>query len=215
MRHPQTAFEFIGQAKVSGQRDEARRLGFLRDRGPHLHESRNFLVGEAKQFALELARTYQPGTPRKISRLGGEAAYAKMRLAAWCLRESGMISDHDFVIGEKLAYVLSGGRVTAGALVSEQNLLDLEREAFLSPVRHGKDTCADSVHAEEWQAAEKLSHTWRGRMRQAVIVDCVRTAVGKAPRGSLRNTRPDDLAAAVISGLLKRQPPLSRRRLKT
>jgi 3-hydroxyacyl-CoA dehydrogenase len=55
-----------------------------------------------------------------------------MRLAAWSLRECGMISDHDFGVGEKLAFVLSGGRVTSGTLISEQNLLDLEREAFLS-----------------------------------------------------------------------------------
>jgi 3-hydroxyacyl-CoA dehydrogenase len=55
-----------------------------------------------------------------------------MRLAAWSLRESGYISDHDFRIGEKLAYVLSGGNITPGTQVSEQDLLDLEREAFLS-----------------------------------------------------------------------------------
>ena len=55
-----------------------------------------------------------------------------MRLAAWSLRESGYITDHDFTIAERLAYVLSGGNVTPGTLVSEQNLLDLEREAFLT-----------------------------------------------------------------------------------
>jgi 3-hydroxyacyl-CoA dehydrogenase len=81
---------------------------------------------------LQLARTYRPGFPRTDIPAGGDAAYAKMRLAAWSLRESGMIGDHDFTIGEKLAFVLSGGRVTSGTQVSEQNLLDLEREAFLS-----------------------------------------------------------------------------------
>src|SRR5215469_3607042 len=43
-------------------------------------------------------------------------------------------------------------------------------------------------------------------MHEAVIVDCMRTAVGKAPRGTLKNTRPDDMAAAVIGELLKRHP---------
>jgi 3-hydroxyacyl-CoA dehydrogenase len=90
------------------------------------------LVEDAKQFALQLAPTYHPGSPLTDIFVGGDPAYAKMRLAAWSLRESGMISDHDFTVGEKLAFVLSGGRVTAGTPVSEQNLLDLEREAFLS-----------------------------------------------------------------------------------
>ena len=48
-------------------------------------------------------------------------------------------------------------------------------------------------------------------MREAVIVDCLRTAVGKAPRGALRNTRPDDLAAAVIRALLERYPAVKER----
>ena len=46
-------------------------------------------------------------------------------------------------------------------------------------------------------------------MKEAVIVDCVRTAVGKAGRGALRNTRPDDLAAAAIGGLLERSPQVA------
>ena len=90
------------------------------------------LIGDAKQLALQISRSYRPGSPRSDIPAGGDPAYAKMRLAAWSLRESGMISDHDFTVGEKLAFVLSGGRVTKGSLVSEQNLLDLEREAFLS-----------------------------------------------------------------------------------
>jgi 3-hydroxyacyl-CoA dehydrogenase len=128
---PEKPFELIGQAKVSGSAEEARRLGLLR---PWDRVSMNpeFLIGEAKTFALELARTYQAGTPRKDIAVAGEPAYARMRLAAWSLRESGMISDHDFTIGERLAHVLSGGRLTPGTLVSEEYLLDLEREAFLS-----------------------------------------------------------------------------------
>jgi 3-hydroxyacyl-CoA dehydrogenase len=128
---PEKAFEVIGQAKVSASAVEARDLGFLRacDR---ISMNPDFLIGDAKEFVLELAKCYRPGQPRTDITVAGEPAYARMRLAAWQLRESGMISDHDFTIGKKLAFILSGGRVTARSAVSEQNLLDLEREAFLS-----------------------------------------------------------------------------------
>jgi 3-hydroxyacyl-CoA dehydrogenase len=62
----------------------------------------------------------------------GEAAYALLKMGVYLAREGGFISDHDAVIGEKLAHVLSGGRLTGRQTVSEQYLLDLEREAFLS-----------------------------------------------------------------------------------
>jgi 3-hydroxyacyl-CoA dehydrogenase len=62
--------------------------------------------------------------------VGGDAAYAGLKLRAWSMREGGFVSDHDFAIAEKLAFVLSGGR--RDGVVSEQQLLDLEREAFLS-----------------------------------------------------------------------------------
>ena len=128
---PMKAFELIGQAKVSGSAAEAREMSILRAED-RISVNPERLVCDAKQFALELAANYRPGTPRTDIPAPGQAGYAKMRLAAWSMRESGMISDHDFVIGEKLAHVLSGGRATPGTLVSEQNLLDLEREAFLS-----------------------------------------------------------------------------------
>jgi 3-hydroxyacyl-CoA dehydrogenase len=131
LEDPMKAFELIGQARVSGSANEARQLGLLRpcDR---ISMNPEFLVADAKRFALELTDQYRPGTLLKDIGAGGEPAFANMRLAAWSLRESDMISDHDFIIGEKLAHVLSGGRVSAGTLISEQNLLDLEREAFLS-----------------------------------------------------------------------------------
>lgn len=129
--HPMRPFETVGQAKVSGSAAEAHELGFLRE-ADRISMNPDFLVHEAAQFALELARDYQRGEPRTDIKVGGEPAYAHMRLAAWQMKESGLISDHDFAIGEKLAYILSGGRVTAHSLVTEQYLLDLEREVFLS-----------------------------------------------------------------------------------
>ncbi len=128
---PLTAFELVGQAKVSGSAAEARELGFLRD-ADRISMNPDFLIQDAANFALQLAPDYQRGQPRADIAVGGDPAYGRMRLAAWQLKESGMISGHDFTIGEKLAYVLSGGRVPAGSLVTEQYLLDLEREAFLS-----------------------------------------------------------------------------------
>jgi 3-hydroxyacyl-CoA dehydrogenase len=129
--NPMQAFELIGKAQVSGSAVEAREMSILRPQD-RISMNPERLIGDAKRFALELAANYRPGTQRTDIPAGGAPAYAKMRLAAWSMRESGLISDHDFVIGEKLAHVLSGGQVTPGALVSEQNLLDLEREAFLS-----------------------------------------------------------------------------------
>jgi 3-hydroxyacyl-CoA dehydrogenase len=128
---PETAFERIGQAMVSTSAADARRLGFLRD-CDRISMNPDFLIGDAKRFAIDLVKGYQPGVPRKDVRVSGSSGFARMRLAAWSLRESGYISDHDFRIGEKLAYVLSGGNITPGTQVSEQDLLDLEREAFLS-----------------------------------------------------------------------------------
>jgi len=128
---PMQAFELIGNAKVSGSAVEAREMSILRPED-RISMNPERLIGDAKRFALELAANYRPGTERTDIPAGGEPAYAKMRLTAWSMRESGMISDHDFVIGQKLAHVLSGGQVTPGTLISEQNLLDLEREAFLS-----------------------------------------------------------------------------------
>jgi 3-hydroxyacyl-CoA dehydrogenase len=123
-------FETIGGAKVSLSAEDARGLGFLRapDR---VTMNPDRLVDDAKHFALELARDYTP-PPRAQIRVGGEAAYALMKLGAWTYHQGGYITDYDVVVAEKLAYVLSGGRVTGQPMVSEQCVLDLEREAFLS-----------------------------------------------------------------------------------
>jgi len=62
----------------------------------------------------------------------GEAGYALLKMGLYLAREGGFISQYDTVVGEKLAHVLSGGRLAGPQTVSEQHLLDLEREAFLS-----------------------------------------------------------------------------------
>jgi 3-hydroxyacyl-CoA dehydrogenase len=89
------------------------------------------LIGDAKALALSLVPNHSPSAPVGIA-VGAESAYAMMKLGAWSAREAHFISDYDVIIAEKLAYVLSGGRLSGAQTVSEQYLLDLEREAFLS-----------------------------------------------------------------------------------
>jgi 3-hydroxyacyl-CoA dehydrogenase len=75
---------------------------------------------------------YTAPTPRLDIPAPGENALATLKLAVWTMREGQFISEHDAKVANWVAYALSGGKVTPGTLVSEQYLLDLEREAFLS-----------------------------------------------------------------------------------
>jgi 3-hydroxyacyl-CoA dehydrogenase len=128
---PRRVFETIGMARVSSSGEDARTIGFLRD-CDGISMNPNRLIGDAKDLALSLVKDYQPGAPRKDIKVGGESAFAMLKLGAWTMRQGGYISDHDVVVAEKLANILSGGRLTGEQTVSEQYLLDLEREAFLS-----------------------------------------------------------------------------------
>lgn len=131
LRDPRRIFELIGLAKVSTSAEEARELGLLH-KADRITMNPERLIQDAKQTALALASSYAPGAPRTDIAVSGEAGYAAMKLGAWMMRQGAFISDHDVVIAEKLAHILSGGRTAAPGMVSEQQLLDLEREAFLS-----------------------------------------------------------------------------------
>ena len=124
-------FETIGMATVSTSGPHAKRIGLLREIDP-IVMNRDRQLYEAKRLALRMAEAgYTPperGTPRVVGRDGK----AVMQLGARQLRLSGAISEHDLLIADKLAHVLAGGDVPSGTEVSEQYLLDLEREAFLS-----------------------------------------------------------------------------------
>ena len=89
-------------------------------------------IGDAKALALSMVSTWIPPVPRTDIPAGGEPAYAGMKLAAWTMHQGGFISDYDFHLAQKLASVLSGGRSPSSGFVTEQQMLDLEREAFLS-----------------------------------------------------------------------------------
>jgi len=130
-------FETIAMAKVATSAADAKKLGFLRPQD-RISVNRDHQIHDAKQAVLELdARGYQPPVPPKI-RVVGEPGAAVMKLGAYSMRMSGYISDHDMKIANKLADVLAGGKVPAGTEVTEQYLLDLEREAFLSLVGEPK-----------------------------------------------------------------------------
>jgi 3-hydroxyacyl-CoA dehydrogenase len=131
LKDPLRIFELIGYAKVSTSAEEARKLGLLH-RADAISMNPERLIFDAKALALSLVPNYSPGSPRHDIHVGGESAYAMMKLGAWSARQGHFISDYDLLIGEKLAHVLSGGRLSGEQSVSEQYLLDLEREAFLS-----------------------------------------------------------------------------------
>jgi 3-hydroxyacyl-CoA dehydrogenase len=81
---------------------------------------------------------YTPPQPLQEIRVAGENTYALIKMAVWTLNQQGYALEHDMVVAEKVAYVLCGGRVHADTKVSEQYLLDLEREAFVSLCGHPK-----------------------------------------------------------------------------
>ncbi len=125
-------FETIAMAKVSTSAVEARRMGFLSP-ADGLTMNRERLLADAKEAARELAAAgYAPPLPRTDVPAPGENILASLKLGVHLMRRGEYISDHDVKVANKVAHVLCGGNVTPGAPVSEQYLLDLEREAFLS-----------------------------------------------------------------------------------
>jgi 3-hydroxyacyl-CoA dehydrogenase len=126
------AFEIVAMAKVSTSASEARGLGFLSD-GDLVTMNRERLLMDAKERALELARAgYKAPVMRKDIPAPGESVLATLKLGIHLMRQAEFISDHDKKVATKVAEILSGGNVTPGTPVSEQYLLDLEREGFKS-----------------------------------------------------------------------------------
>ncbi len=128
-------FEQVGFAKVSTSAAEARQFRYLRD-GDGISMNPERLIDDAKHLALSLVPGYAAGAPRTDITVSGDEGFALMKMGVWMAQQGGYISAYDAVIGEKLAYVLSGGRLTGTPQVSEQVILDLEREAFLSLCGH-------------------------------------------------------------------------------
>jgi 3-hydroxyacyl-CoA dehydrogenase len=125
-------FENIAMAKVATSAVEAQRLGLVRH-SDRIVMNKDRQIAEAKQTVLAMARAgyIQPQPKTDVLALG-EAALTKFKLGIHMMKRGGYISDHDALIGTKIAEVVSGGAITHPTRVSEQYLLDLEREAFIS-----------------------------------------------------------------------------------
>jgi 3-hydroxyacyl-CoA dehydrogenase len=128
----QAAFMNIATAKVSTSAQEALEMNYLR-RGDEIVVSRARLIADAKQAAVELADAgYTQPKQRNDIRVQGKAGIALFKAGVQGMKMGRYISEHDAKIADKLAYVISGGDLSYAQNVTEQYLLDLEREAFLS-----------------------------------------------------------------------------------
>jgi len=126
------AFETIGMAKVSTSAKEAREMGFLRP-WDRITVQRDFLIQDAKNTVLGMLKEgYEAPRPRTDIKVPGRSAYPQFVYGLFAMKAAGQISDHDEKIALKIARILTGGDVPAGTLRTEQELLDMEREEFLS-----------------------------------------------------------------------------------
>jgi 3-hydroxyacyl-CoA dehydrogenase len=134
----QRAFETVAFAKVSSSALDAQRLGYLRAVDAFTM-NRERLLADAKARALQrVSEGYHPPPPRTAIRVGGDAVLAPLKLGIHLAWRAGRISDYDALIGRKLATIMAGGALPHPTTVTEQELLDLEREAFLSLVGERK-----------------------------------------------------------------------------
>jgi len=125
-------FLTIGQAKVATSAYEAFDLGILRPGIDKVVVSRSRQLLEAKNECLKMADAgYSKPLPRKDIRVLGNTALGLVYVGADSMRSGNYISDHDQKISEKLGFVLAGGNLSQPTMVSEQYLLDLERETFV------------------------------------------------------------------------------------
>jgi 3-hydroxyacyl-CoA dehydrogenase len=148
------AFETIATAKVATSAHEARGLGFLSD-SDAITMNRERVLFDAKARALELARTgYEPPVPRTDIPAPGESLLAALKMGVHLMRQGDFITDYEVKLGGKIAEVLCGGNVTPGTPVSEQYILDLEREGF-------KSLCGEKKTQERIQFTLKTGKTLR------------------------------------------------------
>lgn len=127
----QKGFLQMGQAKVATSAEEARGMNILLP-ADRIVMNRSHLLAEAKNEVLHMiAAGYKPPAPELIYAAGRDAL-AALRIGAWMFKEGQYITQYDHHVAGKLAYVMCGGELTRGQWVSEQYILDLEREAILS-----------------------------------------------------------------------------------
>ena len=147
-------FETIATAKVATSAHEARGLGFLSD-SDSITMNRERVLADAKARALELGRGgYEPPVPRTDIPAPGENILAALKLGVHLMRQGDYITEYEVKLATKIAEVLCGGNVTAGTPISEQYLLDLEREGF-------KSLCGERKTQERIQYTLKTGKTLR------------------------------------------------------
>jgi 3-hydroxyacyl-CoA dehydrogenase len=147
-------FETIATAKVATSAQEARGLGFLSS-GDRITMNRERILTDAKNRALELVRAgYEPPVPRTDIPAPGENLLATLKMGVHLMRQGDYITDYEVKLGGKIAEVLCGGNITPGTPVSEQYILDLEREGF-------KSLCGEKKTQERIQYTLKTGKTLR------------------------------------------------------
>ena len=128
----QKAFETVGFAKIATSAEEAKKLGYLK-KDDTIILNKDHLIHTAKMKALELVEDYKVPTYRNDLKLPGKGGRTALNMALKSFKMQGKISAHDLKIGEKLAYVLTGGdKAGLTKSVDEQYILDLERDAFVT-----------------------------------------------------------------------------------
>ncbi len=148
------AFETIATAKVATSAQEARGLGFLSE-GDRITMNRERVLSDAKARALELVHAgYEPPVLRTDIPAPGENLLAALKMGVHLMRQGDFITDYEVKLGAKIAEVLCGGNVTPGTPVSEQYILDLEREGF-------KSLCGEKKTQERIQFTLKTGKTLR------------------------------------------------------
>jgi 3-hydroxyacyl-CoA dehydrogenase len=127
----QQAYRNIALAKVSMSAEEARAMGYLRPTD-RLSLDPDALVQDAKQVVLGLALAgYRPPRKRRF-KLPGPSGRAAIEMFLYTMNQGGYATDHDVVVGKKLAHVMTGGDIPTNGWVEEDAILELEREAFMS-----------------------------------------------------------------------------------
>jgi 3-hydroxyacyl-CoA dehydrogenase len=140
------AFETIAMAKVSTSAEEARNLGYVA-KSDRVTMNRERVLADVKARALEMVRSgYKAPAHRTDIPAAGESILATLKLGVHLMRQGEYITDHEVKIGNKVAEVLCGGTVSPGTPVSEQYILDLEREGF-------KSLCGEK------KTQERIQHT--------------------------------------------------------
>jgi 3-hydroxyacyl-CoA dehydrogenase len=148
------AFETIATAKVATSAHEARALGFLSS-ADRITMNRERVLTDAKARALELVRSgYEPPQPRTDIPAPGENILAALKMGVHLMRQGDYITEYEVKLATKIAEVLCGGNVTSGTPVSEQYVLDLEREGF-------KSLCGEKKTQERIQYTLKTGKTLR------------------------------------------------------